>query len=199
MAVAPDGLVCPLKLFRRIMLLTGGDGDAFIFRGFNGRYVITSPDKTIPGSTFISYAQFSKYLALWFGASLGLSPKEFSTNYGSRSGRSGAASVASNDGVPMELWGQHGDWKSVKSPKNYMKRDQEAILSVSRVVMTPVPSALLEAPIFAPPVPPAAIQLGSRTQALAPPPPTPGSHEEGPRFVEGVPPGSFAWQSSARD
>ena len=102
------------------MLLTGGDGDAFIFRGFDGRYVITSPEKTVPGPTFISYAQFSKYLALWFGASLGLSPKEFSTICGSQSGRSGVASATSNARVSMELWGQHGDWKSVKSQKNYL-------------------------------------------------------------------------------
>jgi len=91
-AIAPDRLVCPLKLLRRRMLLAGGDGDAFIFRGFNGRYVITSPEKTVLGPTFISYAQFSKYLALWFGASLGLSPKDFSTIYGSQSSRSGAGS-----------------------------------------------------------------------------------------------------------
>ena len=31
----------------------------------------------------------------------------------------------------MMLWGQHGDWKSVKSQNIYMKRDPEAILSVS--------------------------------------------------------------------
>ena len=102
-ATAPDGLVCPLKLLRRIFLLTGGDGDAFTFMGFNGRYIITSPEKTVPGPTFISYAQFSKYLALWFGASLGLSPKEFSSIYGSQSGRSGAASATTNVGVSMEL------------------------------------------------------------------------------------------------
>ncbi len=115
-ATAPDGLVCPFRLMRRMMMFTKGDGDNFIFRGFNGRCVITSPERTFPGLSFISYAQFSKYLALWFGASLGLSPKEFSTVYGSQLGR-----------------------------------------------------------------------------------PIPGSHEEDPSFVEGVPPGSFAWQSSTQD
>ena len=100
MAAAPDGLVCPLKLRR--MLVTRGDGDDYIFRGFNGRCVITSPERTVPGPNFTSYAQFSRYLALWFGASLGLSPKEFSSFYGSQSGRSGAASAASNAGVSME-------------------------------------------------------------------------------------------------
>jgi hypothetical protein len=67
----------------RMMLVTRGDGDGYVFMGFNGRCVIASPEKTIPGPTFISYAQFSKYLALWFGASLGLSPMELSTDYGS--------------------------------------------------------------------------------------------------------------------
>ena len=82
-AAAPDGLVCPLKLMKRRMLVTRGDGDDYIFRGFIGRCVITSPGRTVPGPNFFSYAQFSKYLALWFGASLGLSPKEFSKIYGS--------------------------------------------------------------------------------------------------------------------
>ena len=181
------------------MLLTGGDADAYVFRSFNGRCVIKSPESTIPGATFISYAQFSKYLALWFGATLGLSPKEFSTVYGSQSGRSGAASAAANAGVPMELWGQHGDWKSVKSQKNYMKRDPEAILSVSRAAMTPVPAAFFGAPLLAPPVPPAATRLGSSSRVPAPLPPTPGSFEDAPSFVESVPPGSFAWQSSFHD
>ena len=181
------------------MLVTRGDGDDFIFIGFNGRSVITSPERTAPGPNFISYAQFSKYLALWFGASLGLSPKQFSTVYGSQSGRNGAASAASNAGVAMELWGQHGAWKSVKSQANYMKRSPDAILSVSRAAMTPVPPATFEA--LAPAVAAllAAPGFGSRTRAPSPPPPAPGSPEERPRCVEGVPPGSFAWQSPPQD
>jgi hypothetical protein len=55
------------------------------------------------------------------------------------------------------------------------------------------PGSSFWAPIHAPVVPPVAIQLRSRTQALAPPPPTPGSPKEGPRLVEGVPPGFFDW------
>jgi hypothetical protein len=43
---------------RRRMLVTRGDGDDFIFRGFNGRFVITSPEKTIPGPNLISYTVF---------------------------------------------------------------------------------------------------------------------------------------------
>ncbi len=36
-AAAPSGAVCPLKLLRMMMLVTGEDVDAFVFRGFNGR------------------------------------------------------------------------------------------------------------------------------------------------------------------
>ena len=57
----------------------------------------------------------------------------------------------------MELWGQHGAWKSVKSQSNYMKRDPEAILSVSRAAMTPVPAANFGAPMLVVAVPPAVI------------------------------------------
>ncbi len=61
---APEGLVCPLKLLWKMKLSTRGDEDGFIFREFNGRLVITSPERMAPGPSFITYAQFSKYLAL---------------------------------------------------------------------------------------------------------------------------------------
>ena len=127
---------------------------------------------------------------------MGLSPKEFSTIYGSQPGRNGAASTASNAGVSMELWGQHGAWKSVKSQPNYMKRDPEAIIFVSKDAMTPVPEANFGAPMPTVAVSPATIQSGVLPRASIQPPPTPGSPEKGPRFVEGVPLGSFAWQPS---
>ena len=56
MATIPDGLVRPLKLMRRMMLVTRGDGEDYIFRGFNGRCVITISERTVPGPSFISYA-----------------------------------------------------------------------------------------------------------------------------------------------
>jgi len=77
----------------------------------------------------------------------------------------------------MELLGEHGDWKSVKLQKNYMKRDPEAILFVTRAAMTPVPAAILGALVLSDAVPPGAIQFGARTRTPAPPPPTPGSLE----------------------
>jgi uncharacterized protein YkwD len=99
----------------------------------------------------------------------------------------------------MELSGQHGAWKSVKSQSNYTKRNPEAILSVSRAAMTPVPAANFGAPMPAVTVHPATTQSVVFPRASTQPPPTPGSPEEGPRFLEGVSPCSFAWQSSPRD
>ena len=43
-AAAPDGLVCPFKLMRRMRLVTRGDGDDFIFRSFNERFGNTNPE-----------------------------------------------------------------------------------------------------------------------------------------------------------
>jgi hypothetical protein len=63
---------------------------------------------------------------------MGLSPEEFLAQYGSQPGRSGVTSAASNAGILLELWGQHGVWKSAMAQRCYMKRDNESILSVSR-------------------------------------------------------------------
>ena len=61
-------------------------------------------------------------LSLLFGGIVGLTPEEFKNQYGSHSGRLGSASAASNATIPVELWGQHGDWASFKSQKIYMKK-----------------------------------------------------------------------------
>jgi hypothetical protein len=72
-AAAPQGKGCPLKLLRMMQLYTGGEEDAFIFRGFNGRLVKKSPKRTSPGDDYISYGQFSTFLAIWIGGVMGLS------------------------------------------------------------------------------------------------------------------------------
>ena len=84
----------------------------------------------------IKYAQYMCYLSLWFGGILGLTPEEFKSQYGSHSGRIGFASAASIAGIPVELWGQHGDLASFKSQKRYIKRDVESLLSVSKAAMS---------------------------------------------------------------
>ena len=76
-----------------------------------------------------------RYLSLWFGGILGLIPEEFKRRHGSQSVRIGSASAAYNAGIPVELWGEHGDWASFKRTHRYMKRDVKYILSVSFTAM----------------------------------------------------------------
>ena len=76
-----------------------------------------NPGKTTPMVMAIKYAQFMRYLCFWFRCTLGLTPEELKSQSGSQSGRIGSASAASNAGIPLELWGQHGDWVSFKNPK----------------------------------------------------------------------------------
>jgi hypothetical protein len=111
------------------------EGDDFIFRSFNGRLVAKNPGKTTPMVMAIKYAQYMRYLSLWFGGILGLTPEEFKV-HGSQSGRIDSASATSNAGIPVELCVQHGEMASFKSKKRYMKRDVESLLSVSKAVMS---------------------------------------------------------------
>ena len=182
-ATATKGPVCPLRLLRMMMLRTGGSDDAFLFRGFNGRLVRSSPKRTSPDDAFITYVQFTTCLSQWFGGVLGVSPSEFVSLYGSQSGRSGAASAASNAGIPLELRGQHGDWKSAAAQRCYMKKDATSILSVSLAAMGQ-PARRAPTPLGAPPLP-------IRNDYV---PSTPHTNEAAYN-VDGVPDGSFAWQS----
>ena len=134
-SAAPKGAVCPLRLLQQLRAYTGDTQESFVFRGFNGRLVARSPGKTLPGKEFISYDQFSRFLSLWFGGVLGCSAAEFKLRFGTQSGRSGGASAASNAGIPLELWGQHGDWASMAAQRCYMEKDMAALLSVSRAAM----------------------------------------------------------------
>ncbi len=115
-AAADSGPVCPLKLLEMMRRHTGESEDAFVFRGFNGRLVKKSPERTSPGNACITYAQFSTSLALWFWGVMGLFPTEFLSRYGSQSGRSGGASATSNAGIPLELWGHR--LAALKSSRN---------------------------------------------------------------------------------
>ena len=134
-SAAPAAAVCPLRLLQQLRAYTGASPEGFVFRGFDGKLVAKSPGRTLPGKDFISYSQFARFLSLWFGGVLGCSAAEFKAQFGTQSGRSGGASAASNAGVPLELWGQHGDWKSMSAQRCYMARDTAALLSVSRAAM----------------------------------------------------------------
>ena len=141
--------VCPLKLLRAHQSVTTTDGDDFMFRGFNGRLVAKNRGKTTPMAIAIKYAQYMRYLSLWFGGILGLAPKEFKGQYGSPSNRIGFASAGCKADIPVELWGQHGAWASFKSPKRYTKRDVKSLLSISIAAMK-LPSPIMNAPLALP-------------------------------------------------
>jgi hypothetical protein len=112
---------------------------------------------------------------------MGISPTEFLSRYGSQSGRSGGASATSNAGIPLELWGQHGDWKSAAAQRCYMQKDAMSILSVSRAAM----GQQIPAPMPRVALPPIIRSSG-----------VPSTHpvEEVTYSIEWVPEGSFAWQ-----
>jgi hypothetical protein len=78
---------------------------------------------------------------------IGISTQEFKAQYGSQSGRSDGASTASNACIPIELWGQRGDWASFKSQKRYLKKDIKSILSFSLAAMDLSSSSRIDIPI----------------------------------------------------
>jgi len=71
---ATNEVVCPLRLFRALQRGSNLGGDEYIFRGFNGQLVAKSPGKTTPMVMAIKYAQYMRYLSLWFRGILGLTP-----------------------------------------------------------------------------------------------------------------------------
>jgi hypothetical protein len=74
---ANNDLVCPLKLLLALKSVANPDVEDFVFRGFNGRLVAKNPGKTTPMLLAIKYPQYMRYLSLWFGGILGLTPIEF--------------------------------------------------------------------------------------------------------------------------
>ncbi len=124
MSAIPNGEVCPVRLLRELQKLFESEQESFVFRGFNGRLVAKSPGKTQPYVELIKYDQFLRYLSSWFSGILGISSKDFRKKFGTQSGRSGGASAASNAGVDVELWGQHGAWASWDAQKRYMEKDR---------------------------------------------------------------------------
>ena len=60
---------------RTLQCTPNPDGDDFIFRGFNGQLVAKNPGKTTFMVIAIKYAQFMRYLSLWFDGILGLTPE----------------------------------------------------------------------------------------------------------------------------
>jgi len=106
---ATNDVVCLLHVLRALQSVSNSEGDGFIFRYFNGRLVAKKPGKTTPIVIAIKHVRYMRDLSLLFGGILGLTPEEFKGQYGSQSSRIGSASAASNAGIPVELWNQHGD------------------------------------------------------------------------------------------
>ena len=108
---------------------------------------------------------------------MGVTVAAFRKQFATQSGRSGGASAASNAGVPVELWGQHGDWKSWEAQKRYMKADTSRLMSVSQAAMgssrTPASDVRIE------------------VESADAPPET--AEDEQPSVVVGIPTGAFAW------
>ena len=84
-----------------------------------------------------------------------------------------------NAGIPVELWGHHGDLKYWEAQKRYMKTDTPRLLSVSRVAIDPpktlVPDARIE------------FELAEMAEEMKM-----AEDKQTPVFV-GVPTGAFAW------
>ena len=123
------------------------------------------------------YPLYLRYLSLWFSGVMGVSIDAFRKQFATQSGRSGGASSAANAGVPFELWGQHGEWKTLDAQKRYMKSDPSRLLAVSHAAMH-LPTGL------APDV---------RTECGSVVAPTLMAGDEEPPEVVGVPKGAFAW------
>ncbi len=82
---ATKDVISPLKLLLKLKELDQNGSDSSpIFCGFNGRLVAKKPHKTSAFDAPIKYAQYVRYLSLWFGEVLVILTQEFNTRYGSQ-------------------------------------------------------------------------------------------------------------------
>ena len=141
-----DASICPVRLLREWrQMLMGADADpnARVFPMFDGVMVAQGHEwdnafrhRNRP----IPYSQFRTYLSKWFAPLLRMTAQQFLKKFGTKSGRSGGASAASNAGIAVERWGQHGGWKTFESQKHYMQLDDAALLEVSQTIMPTGPA-----------------------------------------------------------
>ncbi len=164
-------------MLRELQIYTGGSEDHNVFRGFNGRLVAKSPRTTPPGPKKITYDKFLCFMSLWFSRVMGLSVAAFWKQFITQSGRSGGAYAASNGGVPVEIWEQHGECKTLDAEKRYMKSVNTHLLSVSRAVVRLLTGL----------APEVRTECGSAVD----PPLVAG--DDAPPDVVGVPRGAFSW------
>jgi hypothetical protein len=127
--------VCPFSLLQRWFARSGGAPSDPVFPCFGAR----APWLITPGVP-ISYDRYRTCLSVGLGPFLTppLSPVDFLRRFGTQSARSGGASAAANAGIPFEVWGQHGGWRSRASQLVYMACDVPATLSTTLAIMPSV-------------------------------------------------------------
>jgi hypothetical protein len=127
--------VCPYSLLQSWLARSGGHPQAPVFLDF----AAALPRLLTPGVP-ISYGRYRACLSVGLGPLLSppLSPAAFLRRFGTQSARSGGASAASNAGIPFEVWGQHGGWRSRAAQLVYMACDVPTTLSTSLAIMPSV-------------------------------------------------------------
>ncbi len=139
-----------------------------------------------------------RFMGLWSSGVLGTSVALFKKQWATQSGWSGIASAASNAGIPVELWGQHGVWHSLEAHKVFMKSDKESLLSVSRAAMRlseahRIAGRAVNEPAGAPPGAGTQDEEDVRTAVEPAGAPLADAEDDLPPEVVGVPQGAFQW------
>jgi hypothetical protein len=131
----PGRAICVQALLEAWKARTYAGPDSAVFRGFDGRTAGRNPAACSLGKEAISYGQYSYYLNKLLAPRLGLTEAQFKARFGTQSCRSGGASAAANAGVPFEVWGQHGAWRSRDAQLVYMGLDLPSILSTTKAIL----------------------------------------------------------------
>ena len=147
---------------------------------------------------FRSIRSTAPVMSLWFSGVLGTPVALFKKQFATQFGRSGSASAGANAGVPVELWGQHGDLHSLAAQKVYMRSDKDSLLSVSREVMRlPVVLGIAgradDEPAGAPPEAGDQDEEDVRSYNDSAGTPQVGAEADLPPEAVGVPQGAFRW------
>jgi hypothetical protein len=95
-------VICLVRLVRRLLVASVPSGVPLLFQGFEDRLVRRAASETRPTGVMLKFSQYRRYLSIWFGPLLGLSPEEFLEKYGSHS-REGSA-VPLRQLTPASRW-----------------------------------------------------------------------------------------------
>jgi integrase len=134
-ASLPAEPVCVVALLRAWRLRTYAGLNSPVFRGFDGHAAFRNPAASRLGALPLAYEQYARYLRQLLAPIVGISAAEFQRRFGTQSCRSGGASAAANAGIPFEVWGQHGSWRSRDAQLVYMSLDLDACLSTTRAIL----------------------------------------------------------------